>query len=279
MYQNQSYSCGCCGPKYGGLEKLAGYQRPYSSGSRLYESGGQLYHSAVSESRNYGVGMFIHLISQNMLSYRKNTAYFNDPKISYGIETPRMQAEYHFIPDDFLNPEKAGKFVGKAEEVREFVEEAFEKMFDQSFPEDIKISVLDLENFRKIAPHPSTIGLSLNRRKQGLISEIFVLNDSLGRVMLTIGHELGHVLTPALESSHDEEAKAYAFSLEWIKAIKKHNIANLKEAVITESPAHNGLHNVAFSFVNKLLKEGNDSWEVYEDLIKEQISVGNVLLN
>ena len=279
MYQNQSYSCGCCGPKYGGLEKLAGYQRPYSSGSRLYESNGSLYHSAVSEPGDYGAGMFVPLISQTMPFYGKNTSYFNDNKISYGVEMPRMQAEYHFIPDDFLNPEKVGRFVGRAEEVREFVEEAFEKMFDQPFPEDIKISVLDLENFRKIAPHPSTIGLSLNRRKHGQISEVFILNDNLGRVMLTIGHELGHVLTPALESPLDEEAKAYAFSLEWMKAIKKHNIANLKEAIITENPAHNGLHNVAFSFVNKMLREGNESREVYQELIEKKLSLGTALFN
>src|SRR3989344_6475549 len=182
MYQNQSYFCGCCGPKYGGLEKLAGYQRPYSSGSALYNAQSNIYHSAVSESRDYSAGMFIPLITQNNFSQYSRNNY--DNKISYAAEIPKMQTEYHFIPDDFLNPEKVGRFVGRAEEVREFVEEAFERMFDQSFPEDIKISVLDAENFRKIAPNPGTIGLSLNRRKNGLISEIFILNDNLGRVML-----------------------------------------------------------------------------------------------
>ena len=52
--------------------------------------------------------------------------------------------------------------------------------------------------------------------------------------MLTIGHELGHVLTKTLSRHHDEEAKAYAFSLVWIDAIKKNNIANLSGAIITE---------------------------------------------
>ena len=86
-------------------------------------------------------------------------------------------------------------------------------------------------------------------------------------------------MTQTSSKPHDEEAKAYSFSLEWMKAIKKYNIANLKEAIITENPAHNGLHNVAFSFVNKMLKEGNDVWQIYSDLIKEEISVGNVLFN
>src|SRR3989338_821177 len=171
------------------------------------------------------------------------------------LSTPSHK-EYHFQPEQFLKPGKEGKFVGQAEEIREFVEESFEKMFDTTFPEDIKISVCTEEQFRKLAPHPGTIGLSINRRKQGLLSEIFVLNGSLGRVLLTVGHELGHVFTHTLEHAQNEEAKAYAFSMAWMEVIKEHNIAGLQSAFVDESPAHNGLHDVAFGFVSQLLKEG-----------------------
>lgn len=186
---------------------------------------------------------------------------------------PKIQTEYFFQPDDFLKPGKLSSFVGKAEEVKEFVEETFEKMFQQSFPDNIKISILEEKEFRKVAPSAGTIGLSLNRNKRGLISEIFILNDYLARVMLTIGHELGHVLTDSLENPVDEEAKAYAFSLAWMETIKEHDIAGLSEVIITENPAQNGLHNVAFSFVQKMKQNGKDSWNLYLELIQNISSV------
>lgn len=184
-----------------------------------------------------------------------------------------IKPEYHFDPALFLRPGKEGGFVGKAEEVREFVETAFEKIFQASFPDDIKISVLPMEEFRKLAPQPGVIGLSLNRKKEGLLNEIFILNDSLARVMLTIGHELGHVLTETLNNPHDEEAKAYAFSLEWMRIIKKNDIASLGDAIVTERPAENGLHNVAFSFVEKMLLTGKQAWNVYLELVKGFLNV------
>lgn len=182
-------------------------------------------------------------------------------------------AEYHFTPAEFLKPGKEGKFVAAAGEIREFVEEAFEKLVHLPFPHDIKVSVLPAERFRKLAPHPGVAGLSFNRRTQGLLSEVFVLQDALARVLLTIGHELGHVLTSTLEDAHDEEAKAYAFSLAWISTIKKHNIANLAGAVVTERPAENGLHNVAFFWVEKLRKAGKSAGEIYTELTRGVLSV------
>ena len=185
----------------------------------------------------------------------------------------KTHQEYNFIPDNFLVPGKGGKFVGNAEDIQDFVEEAFMKIFNESFPQDIKISLLNREQFSKIAPNPSTVGLSINRRKHGLISEIFVLNDSLGRVLLTFGHELGHVLTETLDNPHDEEAKAFAFSLAWMDVIKEHNIAGLGDAIVTESPAQNGLHDVSFSFVSKMMRQGKKAWEVYREVVRGVVSV------
>ena len=173
--------------------------------------------------------------------------------------------EYHFQPSNFLVPGKEGKFVGKAEEVREFVEEAFEKIFSQPLPTDIKISLLDDKDFNKIAPSPGVVGLSINRNKFGLLSEVFVKNDFLARVMLTMGHELGHVLSGTLGDAVSEEAKAYAFSLLWMEVIKKHNIAGLEDAFITENPARNGLHDVAWEFVGRM-KHQMSVKELYDQL-------------
>ncbi len=197
-------------------------------------------------------------------AYSKNQTQYHHPKI---------HQEYHFKPDNFLKPGKHSIFVGNAEQIRPYVEETFSLLFNTPLPENIKISICNETEFRKIAPHHSTIGLSINRGELGLLSEIFVLNDTLPRVLLTLGHELGHVLTKTLSNAHNEEAKAYAFSITWMNIIKQHNIANLADCIITESPAHNGLHNIAFNFVTSLLKTGKDAWHIYRELINQKITI------
>ena len=90
--------------------------------------------------------------------------------------------------------------------------------------------------------------------------------------MLTIGHELGHVLTKTLDNPQDEEAKAYAFSLAWMNVIREYDIAGLADAIVAERPAENGLHNVAFFFVERLIRQGKGVWEVYTGIIQRLIS-------
>ena len=234
----------------------------------------KFYSAAALTSSSYNDGMFIPSRDLPFYSSSETKTSSSSYSLNHGnylFSVPQM--EDHFIPDNFLKPGKEGIFVGQAEEVKEFVEDAFRHIFHKSFPNNVKISILDGQEFRKIAPQESTVGLSINRGREGLLSEIFILNDSLGRVMLTIGHELGHVLTKTLSRHHDEEAKAYAFSLVWIDAIKKNNIANLSGAIITERPAENGLHNVAFHFVHRLISQGKEALETYTELANGLISV------
>ncbi|PIN74347.1 hypothetical protein COV20_00290 [Candidatus Woesearchaeota archaeon CG10_big_fil_rev_8_21_14_0_10_45_16] len=210
--------------------------------------------------------------------------YRNEEPVSHAYRADTVtyhlfntKPEYHFQPDNFLKPGKHGIFVGKAEEIREHIEDAFFKVMNKPFPSDVKITVCEEKEFRKIAPSSGVVGLSINRSQHGLLSEIFVLNDYLGRVMLTIGHELGHVLTSPLENQQDEEAKAYAFSFAWMDVIKEHDIAGLGDALVSENPAHNGLHDVAYSFVSRLLKSGKDAWEVYLELIHGDNNIKHTL--
>ena len=101
---------------------------------------------------------------------------------------------------------------------------------------------------------------------------------NLDEMMLVIGHEIGHVLTKTLPNKHDEEAKAFAFSIKWAETIKKHNVANLGMSIKDEldmNPARNGLHDVAFSFVSLMLKKGRTAIEVHQDLAKKYISMFN----
>jgi len=229
----------------------------YTSFSSLFP------HSSPPQQSNYSYSPKLH-------SYSKNQTQYHHPKI---------HQEYHFKPDSFLKPGKHSIFVGNAEQIRPYVEETFSLLFNTPLPENIKISICNEQEFRKIAPHHSTIGLSINRGAQGLLSEIFVLNDTLPRVLLTLGHELGHVLTKTLGNAHDEEAKAYAFSLAWMNSIKEHNIANLADCIITESPAHNGLHNIAFNFINTLLQSGKAAWHIYQELITKEITIKESFLS
>ncbi|MFA6089286.1 MAG: hypothetical protein WC755_05455 [Candidatus Woesearchaeota archaeon] len=102
------------------------------------------------------------------------------------------------------------------------------------------------------------------------IKFIFVLRDSLDKMMLTIGHELGHVLTTTLSSKISEEAKAYAFEIMWLFAIKENNIMNLSSLIDLSklgTPAANGVHDVAFRWVNSFLIEKKNIEEVYSDLL------------
>ncbi len=245
-------------------------------GGRGYASQSRLESVAAPALRNESIGYSLsssfgslNSLGASPSSYKKNPELETNQHFS----TP-SHVEYHFNPEEFLKPGKGGKFVGQAEEVRVFVEEAFEKMFNCPFPEDIKISVCDEKEFRTLAPHPGTIGLSINRRTQGLLSEIFVLHGSLAQVLLTIGHELGHVFTQTLDHAPNEEAKAYAFSMAWMEVIKEYDVAHLRNAFFSEMPAQNGLHDVAFAFVSRLLRQGQKAWTVWEGLVKGEVSVG-----
>ena len=44
-----------------------------------------------------------------------------------------LQQEYHFAPENFLKPGKEGMFVGEAEQIRPFIEKAFEEVLHIPF--------------------------------------------------------------------------------------------------------------------------------------------------
>ena len=66
----------------------------------------------------------------------------------------------------------------------------------------------------------------------------------------------------------DEEAKAFAFSIAWMKTIKQHNIANLSTAIKLERPANNGIHNIALDFVLDLVNKGKGALDIHSDIVR-----------
>lgn len=187
---------------------------------------------------------------------------------------------YSHVTDNFLALNRPKTiFIGSANEIKEFVLEAFRAVTGKELPDDILIRVLPKKEFEKAnqivsgTVNNGVQGFAINRRKLGQVSEIFIRQGELDKIMLTIGHELGHVLTRQLESVKDEEAKAFAFSIAWMKKIKELNIANLATAIQLEKPARNGLHDTALDFVLKKLQEGEEAYKIYLDLVRGFIGV------
>ncbi len=185
----------------------------------------------------------------------------------FQAEAPQLSHSESFLAEDRpLTP-----MVSDMGDVKEVIEQTFEKITGQEFPHDsIKIAVCDEQTFRDVhqntggAWSPGIMGFSFNKYGKGT-SEIYVKQDHLDSLLLTVGHELGHVLGPTLPNGQDEEAKAHAFSLAWIETIRENNIGGLQPNIMP-NPARNGLHDVAFDYVKYLLQTGASSFDVFKTL-------------
>lgn len=277
MYQMNS-SCAYCSGNCGGLEGVVGnYERKYNFASYEGREASSFSYQGSWLNKRYDAIAFLknfnNHLNFNLLNNYKNKFDYKHNKINEMLGEfvrTKVNEEYGFVPDDFLRPERVRqKFVGEAEEIKEHIEEAFEEVMGSDFPEDIRIQICSREEFRKLTFNPNILGLALNRKEEGLISDIFVLNDELDRVMLVIGHEIGHVLSRPLKDKREEEAKAFAFSFAWMEKIKEKNIAGLGNSINLELPARNGIHDLAFGFVWRLIKEGKKALEIYWGLIKK----------
>ncbi|MBI2144604.1 hypothetical protein HYU17_05680 [Candidatus Woesearchaeota archaeon] len=181
---------------------------------------------------------------------------------------------YHSPQRVFLNPQRPRTpFIAAAAEIAGFIKEAFAKTTLQELPDDIIITVAARESLQHAHPQfskPSIAGLSLNGSRR----EIFVAAAGMDEVMLVIGHEIGHVLTPALGNGKAEEAKAFAFEMAWANAIFLHDIAGLRNSInaaaIAMKPAENGLHDTAFAFVKAAAMAGKEALQLHSELSSQQ---------
>jgi len=213
-------------------------------------------------------------------SYKGNVAMYTEGTYL----TNRANQQIYFAPDNFLN-DIPTEFVSSEDEeqgkvILSLVDEAFEATTGKKIPKDLKIKICSEEELKRFHKanngkwSPGIRGFSINRRGFGT-SEVFVKEDELAKLMLTMGHEVGHIASLPMDDAIEEEAKAFAFSMAWMNSIKENNIGGLS-TVINPSPARNGLHNVAFDFVLKLIANGRNALEVYFELIKGEISINNI---
>ncbi|MBI2135199.1 hypothetical protein HYU09_04350 [Candidatus Woesearchaeota archaeon] len=227
----------------------------------------------VSKSENY------HVSAENMpIEY---SGQQSKPKIysNSNYESDKPTKTYYFTPRIFLKPSRRETpIIHATEQVKELIEEAFQLMLGKNLPENIVINICNVGELSQIHSRfgewsEGIQGFAVNGRK---LKKIFVKNNHLDELMLTIGHEIGHIYTSCLSNNHDEEAKAFSFAIEWAKTIKANNIGNLAENIKDDldfNPARNGLHDLAFFFVKKLMNNGLKPMEIHNNLVKKYISL------
>ncbi|MBI5397928.1 hypothetical protein HZB03_00560 [Candidatus Woesearchaeota archaeon] len=269
-----------------------------SPGADISHSIGAVAHNSdaytdigMPEKRKYVLNLdarVIETIPHYVGSFREHASAPKTYRRSHDGQYLKAQQQYHMmIADKYQNIITAGllredrpltQFIEDAREVETFVKETFEKVTGKTFPDDIVIWVCSEENLMKAHVshggvwNPGIQGFAINKKTGA--RRIFVRKNNLDALLLVIGHEIGHVFTEQLPDPLDEEAKAFAFEIAWVKAIVEHNVAGLKASFnVNFTPAANGLHNIAFSFVQKLVKTGKESLELYWDLVRGALAV------
>ena len=221
-------------------------------------------------------------VSYTAQGYSGTTLYDSTP--SYLIQSQYNQKKENnphssIIVEEFLAKDRPQTpFINSLGEIKTVVDEALKSITTHEFPHDaIRIAILPKEWFKETFLNTGgrwsegIMGFSLNRFGKG-ISEIVVKEEHLDSLLLTIGHEIGHVLSPTLPSIQDEEAKAHAFSLAWMETIRDNNIAGLQPNILI-NPAKNGIHDVGFEFVQYLMQAGSSALDVFKTLSRGLASI------
>jgi hypothetical protein len=176
------------------------------------------------------------------------------------------------ISDLFLAPNRPSTpLVSEFGAIKEVTEETYKQLTGQDFPHDsVKVFILPEIAFKKVFSTTGNYwnegiqGFSLNRYGHG-ISEVFVRENNLDSVLLTLGHEIGHILSKPLLNLKDEEAKAHAFSIAWMNTIRDNNIAGLKPNILL-NPAKNGIHDAGLEIVDYLMSAGISALDAFRTL-------------
>ena len=248
-----------------GLEYIVG---TYSSS---YSSNVNYFSKHMDDDYRFGKTEPIVVEAQYTKTHNQNQYKNHDYSSAYAFE-------HSFTPQIFLNPSRPkARFIDDEENVMSIIKETFELMVKEKIPENISISILPFDEFKALHSifgswSNGILGFSINGKEK----KVFVKENHLDELMIVIGHEIGHVFSETLPNKHDEEAKAFAFSIEWAKTIKRHDIANLGMSIKDEldfKPARNGLHDVSLCFVDFMIRRGRKAIELHDDLVRKYISI------
>jgi hypothetical protein len=268
-----------------------GYQQN-SGGYRIAQAfyTPRIYHSEASALFSSSIDTVVQRTGASIQEYRsskptqerRETTYNSSPLASFtyskNVESyfPNQRKKEYHATEAFLKLYRPKtQFIDDAAAIEDFVKETFEKTTGQELPDTIVVRVLDKEEMKHVHEQHGAVwsdsiqGFSINSRP---IKHVFVKKADLDKVMIVVGHEIGHVFSASLPNSHDEEAKAFAFEFAWIETIIKHNIGNLKNNFTLDlKPANNGLHDVAHAFVKKLLQKGKEAIHVYKEIVERVV--------
>jgi len=229
--------------------------------------------SGYGNSSGYGSSNLENIVAQYSVEMPNERVQTYVKQSSYG--TYKTIAEEQ--PAFFLNPRRPNTpFISHAAEIAEPIKQAFLLTTGGTLPEIITITVAAREELlkRNIAfINTSVVGISI-----GETSEIFAVAGSMDEVMLTVGHELGHVIRERAKTSQEEEAKAFAFEAAWAKAILENDVAGLGASINAAafSPARNGLHDIAFNFVKNNVG-ATEPLQLFNNISSGEINVQQIL--
>ncbi|MBI1969820.1 hypothetical protein HYS48_03945, partial [Candidatus Woesearchaeota archaeon] len=225
-----TYFAGCCGGYggHGGIEQCMNLSSGYASGGHNdseYNAGSYAFAAAPVQPYNLEAAVMqeynpVMMHSEARVEHAPlqlyPTVHYRFPETSYagGYGVSKTSAE-HFSPEPFLKPWRpVARFIGSAEEIQQYLEEAFEKTTGKKLPEDMVISVLPKEEMQEKHALLGGIwsegiqGFCLNNRLFG-DNFIVVKQNDLDKLLITVGHEIGHVLSLTLPEKVSEEAKAF----------------------------------------------------------------------
>lgn len=195
-----------------------------------------------------------------------STAQAYSPSEPSAAIIPIIQPEYEFSPQIFLSPHRAiTPMISCDVQIKALMETAFMKTTNHPFPDNISVHICNREEIDTMHPSPfRTLGIAVNRYPY--VSEILVTEAPLDELMLTLGHEIGHVLSPRRSDIVHEEAKAFAFSFWWMETIRENNIGGLGQAIPKIFPAPNGIHDKAHLFVHEQHMLGKSFEQIFVEL-------------
>ena len=266
------YSSNCSGCYSGNTQRYSPINSYYESSSSSSSSSLYSLESRVGDAPSPGHSV------ERMASYTTQRDYHSAQNYHRNYSTSSTHT-YHAV-DIFLHPHRPEvQFIDRAEQIEQYVRDAFFLTTGKELPSNMVIHVLPRDELQKIHElnggvwSNGILGFSMNSNGRGN-NLIFIGENDLDRLMLVVGHEIGHVMSHTLHKKVNEEAKAFAFEMAWMKVLVEHNIANLRDNIRLDfQPAQNGLHDVAFGFVRKLMHTGKEALDIFGELVQGFVSV------
>ena len=261
------------------------YSGFYSGGYGTIAQYGQTYGSQNSGLSNYLTGEYHNSSIDLLASAAPQALTISERKIAEAytknLYLSNNKQDY-FAIEPFLTHAQETEFVNDAKMIEEPCKEAFRQTTGKELPKNISIHLCNPQELKRIHTQhgghwsDGIQGFSINRGPTKT-SDVFVKKDMFDSVMITLGHEIGHVISPTLPDIRDEEAKAFAFSMAWMRTIVDNNIAGLSNA-INPQPAKNGIHDAGYEFVQEeLQKQNTGAFNIFMQLCEGILTITNRL--